>query len=73
MDGGGYVEPGFAMDSAWRGGLPPETGFVHLDDVPAHVVLDLAQRGVALAKEHSGAQGPPAVAAGSGGGRGQFE
>jgi hypothetical protein len=57
---GGYVEPGFAMDSAWRGALPPETGFTHLDDVPVRAVLDLAQRGVALAKQHSGAHGPPA-------------
>ena len=56
----GFVEPGFPMDSAWRGALPPETGFVHLDDVPARIVLDLAQRGVALAKEHSSAHGPPA-------------
>jgi hypothetical protein len=48
------------MDSAWRGVLPPEAGFVHLDDVPARVVLDLAQRGVALAKEHSSTHGPPA-------------
>jgi hypothetical protein len=60
MDRSGYVDPGFPMDSAWRGVLPPETGFVHLDDVPARVVLDLASRGVALAKEHSGAHGPPA-------------
>lgn len=60
MDGSGFVDPGFAMDSAWRGMLPPETGFVHLDDVPARVVLDLAQRGVALAKEHGSAHGPPA-------------
>ena len=60
MDRSGYIEPGFAMDSAWRGALPPEAGFVHLDDVPARVVLDLAQRGVALAKEHSSAYGPPA-------------
>jgi len=60
MDRGGYVDPGFAMDSAWRGALPPETGFVHLDDVPARAVLELAQRGVALAKEHSSAHGPPA-------------
>ena len=59
MDRSGYVEPGFSMDSAWRGALPPETGFVHLDDVPARAVLDLAQRGVALAKEHSSAHGPP--------------
>ena len=56
----GYVDPGFAMDSAWRGMLPPEAGFTHLDDVPARVVLDLAQRGVALAKEYGSAHGPPA-------------
>ncbi|MBP1821847.1 hypothetical protein [Mycobacterium sp. OAE908] len=60
MERDGYVDPGFPMDSAWRGVLPPETGFVHLDDVPARVVLDLAQRGVALAKEHSSSHGPPA-------------
>lgn len=55
----GHVEPGFTMDSAWRGALPPETGFTHLDDVPAHVVLELAERGGALAKQHSSAHGPP--------------
>jgi hypothetical protein len=60
MDHTGHVDPGFPMDSAWRGVLPPETGFVHLDDVPARVMLDLAQRGVALAKEHGSAHGPPA-------------
>jgi hypothetical protein len=60
MERSGFVDPGFAMDSAWRGALPPDSGFVHLDDVPARVVLDLAQRGVALAKEHSSAHGPPA-------------
>lgn len=60
MDRSGFVEPGFGMDSAWRGMLPPETGFVHLDDVPARAVLDLAQRGVALAKEYGSAHGPPA-------------
>jgi hypothetical protein len=60
MDRTGYVDPGFPMDSAWRGVLPPDTGFLHLDDVPARAVLDLAQRGVALAKEHSSSHGPPA-------------
>ncbi|OKH75899.1 hypothetical protein EB74_14450 [Mycobacterium sp. SWH-M5] len=58
--GGGHIDPGFPMDSAWRGALPPEDGFVHLDDVPARVILDLAQQGIALAKEHSSAHGPPA-------------
>lgn len=55
----GYVDPGFAMDSAWRGGLPPESGFTHLDDIPAKLMLDLAQQGAELAKEHGGAHGPP--------------
>lgn len=59
MDSSGYVNPGFSMDSDWRGALPPESGFTHLDDVPARLMLDLAQRGAQLAKEHSSAHGPP--------------
>jgi hypothetical protein len=59
VDSTGYVNPGFPMDSAWRGALPPDSGFTHLDDVPARLMLDLAQRGAQLAKEHSSAQGPP--------------
>jgi hypothetical protein len=58
-DTSGYVDPGYPMDSAWRGGLPPESGFIHLDDIPAKAVLDLAQRGAQLAKEHGSAHGPP--------------
>lgn len=59
MDRSGRLDPGFPMDSAWRGALPPDKGFTHLDDVPARVMLDLAQRGVALAKEHGSQHGPP--------------
>lgn len=59
MDASGYVNPGFSMDSAWRGALPPESGFTHLDDVPARVMLDLAEQGARLAKEHSSSHGPP--------------
>lgn len=59
VDSSGYVDPGFPMDSAWRGALPPDAGFTHLDDVPARLMLDLAQRGAQLAKEHASAQGPP--------------
>ncbi|OBH97351.1 hypothetical protein [Mycobacterium sp. E2733] len=55
----GYVDPGFGMDSAWRGALPPDSGFTHLEDVPARVMLDLAQRGARLAKEHGSSHGPP--------------
>jgi hypothetical protein len=59
VDSSGYVNPGFPMDSAWRGALPPDSGFTHLDDVPARLMLDLAQRGAQLVKEHSSAHGPP--------------
>jgi hypothetical protein len=59
MEASGYVDPGFPMDSAWRGALPPPSGFRHIDDVPARVMLDLAQRGAQLAKEHSSSHGPP--------------
>ena len=59
MHGSGHVDPGFPMDSAWRGALPPDTGFSHVDDVPARVMLDLAQRGVELAREHGSQHGPP--------------
>ena len=55
----GYVDCGFPMDSAWRGALPPESGFAHVDDVPARAVLDLAQRGAQLAREHGSVHGPP--------------
>lgn len=58
-DEAGCVDAGFPMDSAWRALLPPETGFVHLDDVPAAVLTDLARKGADLAREHSGPQGPP--------------
>ena len=55
----GVIDPGFSMDSAWRGTLPPDSGFEHLDDVPARVLIGLAQRGAALAKEHGSSHGPP--------------
>ena len=55
----GVVATGFPMDSAWRGTLPPETGFGHVDDVPAAVIDELARQGADLAREHGSAHGPP--------------
>ena len=55
-----HIDPGLPMDSGWRGALPPEAGFVHLDDVPAGLVADLARRGSELARQHRGPLGPPA-------------
>ena len=59
-DAAGHVDPGYPMDSAWRGVLPPDTGFTHLDDVPAAVLVDLGRRGAELARDHGSAHGPPA-------------
>ncbi len=56
----GHVDPGFPMDSAWRGALPPEVGFVHVDDVPVTVIDELARQGADLSREHGSAHGPPA-------------
>ena len=57
-DEAGYVDPGYSMDAAWRGALLPETGFDHLDDVPASLVIELARQGSELAKTHGSAHGP---------------
>ncbi|MET7767267.1 hypothetical protein [Nocardia sp. NPDC005366] len=54
------IDLGYAMDSAWRGALPPTDGFAHIDDVPARTLVELAERGAQLAKEHGSAHGPPA-------------
>lgn len=53
------VDPGFPMDSSWRGSLPPEQGFEHVDDVPARALVELSAQGAELAKENSTATGPP--------------
>lgn len=57
----GDLDVGYAMDSAWRTALPPETGFAHIDDVPESVLADLVRQGADLAREHAGPQGPPAA------------
>lgn len=60
VDESGRIDPGYGMDSAWRGVLPPESGFAHLDDVPASVIVELGRRGADLARQHGSAHGPPA-------------
>lgn len=59
LTAGESVDAGYPMDSAWRAALPPETGFVHVDDVPAAAVNDLARQGAELARENAGGHGPP--------------
>ncbi|KIA64318.1 MULTISPECIES: hypothetical protein [Nocardia] len=54
------IDLGYSMDSAWRGALPPPDGFAHIDDVPARTLVELAEQGAQLAKEHGSSHGPPA-------------
>ncbi|MGW0182000.1 hypothetical protein [Nocardia sp. NPDC003345] len=56
----GPTDLGFSVDSAWRGALPPDSGFAHIDDLPARTLVELAERGADLAKEHGSGHGPPA-------------
>ncbi|BCK57759.1 hypothetical protein [Nocardia wallacei] len=56
---GGPIDLGFSMDSAWRTALPPADGWVHVDDVPARSLVELAERGAEVAAEHGSGFGPP--------------
>ncbi len=53
------VDPGPAH-GLWSGELPPDDGWERIDDVPVAELDGLADRGLALAREHAGPLGPPA-------------
>lgn len=50
----GVVDTGFAMPSAWRGALPPRSGFTHLDDVPEGTVAQLVRTGLEVSDPDRG-------------------
>lgn len=52
------IDPG--PPAAWAEELPPEGGWERVDEVPAAELDGLADRGLALAREHAGPMGPPA-------------
>ncbi|MBV9847690.1 MAG: hypothetical protein JOZ47_21840 [Kutzneria sp.] len=56
---GDRIDPGVAKDLLWRSPLPPSTGWLPVDELPVDVVTELADRGVALARENVGPQGTP--------------
>lgn len=56
---GETVDPGPARDLMWRSALPPAEGWLPVDELPATVVNDLAERGVAVARENPGPHGTP--------------
>jgi hypothetical protein len=57
--GGAVVDPGPAQDARWRGELPPDYGWCAVDQVPAGVLSDLADRGAAIARNNPGPHGRP--------------
>lgn len=52
------IDPGFGLDSAWRGALPGSAVFEHLDDVPARTIVSLARDGAEVARNEGSAHGP---------------
>ncbi|GHF62539.1 hypothetical protein FHX82_002935 [Amycolatopsis bartoniae] len=56
---GERMDPGPARDLLWQGELPGGGQWQHVDDVPVHVIGELTDRGVALAREHVGPHGTP--------------
>lgn len=58
VDRSAAIDPG--PPAAWTDELPPGRGWTVLDDVPAAELDGLAERGLALAREHAGPMGPPA-------------
>ncbi|EHR49889.1 hypothetical protein SacmaDRAFT_1616 [Saccharomonospora marina XMU15] len=56
---GERMDPGPPRDLLWRSELPAVNGWRRVDDLPVTVVADLADRGVALARENVGPHGTP--------------
>ena len=56
------VDPGPAIDAAWRSQLPPTAGWVAVDQVPARVLSDVAGRGVTAARDRPGPHGAASAA-----------
>ena len=56
---GDRVDPGPVLDLQWRSALPPAAHWQVVESLPAKIVNDLAERGLALARENMGPNGTP--------------
>jgi hypothetical protein len=56
---GDRVDPGASKDLMWRSALPPADGWKQVDNLPVTVMAELADQGVAVAKENAGPHGTP--------------
>lgn len=57
--GGERMDPGPPKDLMWRSELPPSQGWSRVDDLPATLVGEVADRGIGVAKENVGPKGTP--------------
>ncbi|WP_309113815.1 hypothetical protein ACQPW3_07640 [Actinosynnema sp. CA-248983] len=53
------IDPGAPKDLMWRSALPPAEGWQQVDRLPGNVVSELAEQGVAVARENTGPHGTP--------------
>jgi hypothetical protein len=60
--GGPVMDPGAPKDLLWRSELPPVRGWQRIDELPAEVVHEVADRGIELARENPGPKGTPPAA-----------
>jgi len=56
---GDPVDPGRVLDLQWRSALPPQEHWQVVESLPAKLVNDLADRGLAVARESAGPHGTP--------------
>jgi hypothetical protein len=57
--GGPVMDPGPSRDLLWRSELPPPEGWRLVDDLPAKLVGEVAERGIDVAKDNVGPKGTP--------------
>ena len=56
------VDPGPVIDASWRSQLPPVGGWIRVDELPAELVIELADQGVSQARDHPGPAGGASTA-----------
>lgn len=57
--GAPVMDPGPSRDLMWRSELPPEAGWHRVDDLPAQLVGEVADRGINVARDNVGPKGTP--------------
>ncbi|WP_092777400.1 MULTISPECIES: hypothetical protein [Actinokineospora] len=56
---GDHLDPGLSRDMLWRSALPPTRHWQVVDLLPARTVSELADKGIAVARDNVGPQGTP--------------